>query len=335
MFNKQLSNPRSKIFIPHCPIKREEEDLYNKPPSPTSVNELKNKAAGHSKIFIVEDGKKLAKPCNPQEAQFYLELHREPILEPLTAKFWEIRHIEVNEHKDYKRRNQTEGQFIILENLTSSFSYPCVMDLKLGNINYDVAEHKIDKIRLRKLKLDVTTAGKHGVRLSGLRVYRPRYDSYLTRTSKHFGDYLHAKWQLKRAIKLFLHDGYRIRTEIIPMFIQRLKKLLVALKSQKTFKFRASSVLFLYEGDLPNVNILNPIVDLRLIDFDHASISPEPVLEDTTGVTLGVSELIDIFKQILYSSRRTRSDSELLSITKVVPTAVFESPKGSISDEEN
>jgi hypothetical protein len=330
MFNKQLSNPRSKIQKPHSPIKldlsEEEEDL--KP--------LKNRAAGHSKIFLVESGKKLAKPCNPQEAQFYLELYREPILEPLTPKFWEIRRMQVNNIKEpYRRPKQTEGEFIILENLTASFTHPCVMDLKLGNINYDVAEHKIDKIRLRKIKLEVTTAGKHGVRLTGLRVYRPRYDNYLTRNSKQFGDYLHAKWQLKRAIKLFLHDGYRLRTEIIRMFIQRLKKLLVALKSQKTFQFRASSVLFIYEGDLPNVNILNPIVDVRLIDFDHASISPEPLLEDTNGVILGVSELVDIFKQILYSSRRTRSDSELHRITKVVPTTLWESEKGSISDEEN
>jgi len=275
----------------------------------------------------------LAKPCNPREAQFYLELHREPILEPLTPKFWEIRQMEVNNFQQFKRPNQTEGEFIILENLTSSFSHPCVMDVKLGTINYDVAD-EIEKIRLRKLKLDVTTAAKHGVRLSGLRVYRPRYDSYLTRNTKQFGAYLHTKWQLKRAIKLFLHDGYRLRTEIIPMFIQRLKKLLAALKSQKTFRFRASSVLFIYEGDLSNVNILKPIVDVRLIDFDHSSISPEPVLEDTSGTAFGVSELIEILKQILYSSRRTKSDSELLSITKV-PTTFFESPNGSISDEEN
>jgi hypothetical protein len=315
---------------PHSPIKLELEEEENLKP-PTVFN---NRASGHSEIFLVDEGKKLAKPCNPQEAQFYLELYREPILETVTPKFWEIRRLNVDSLGDYRRHFQTE-EFIILENLTHSFSHPCVMDLKLGTINYDVAIHQIDKIRLRKLKLDVTTAGKHGVRLSGLRVYRPHNDSYLTRNSKQFGDYLHAKWQLKRAIKLFLHDGYRLRIEIVRMFIQRLTKLETALKSQKTFRFRSSSVLFIYEGDLQNNVHINPIVDLRLIDFDHAVISPEPLLEDTTGVTLGVSELIDIFKQILYSSRRTKSDSELRSITKVVPTTLFKSPKGSISDEEN
>jgi len=294
-----------------------------------------NQAGGHSTIFTVED-QKLAKPCNPQEANFYQHIHTEPLLEPLVPKYWEIRHIDyINE--DNRRYFQTQGEFLILENLTAAISHPCVMDLKLGNINYDPSRHKPDKIRLRKLRLESTTAGKLGVRLSGLRVFRPRYDNYLICTSK-YTYHLHTEWHLKRAIKLFLHDGYRLRTELIPMFIQRLKQLLRALKSQTTFDFLSSSVLFIYEGDLQTVKEtktakLSP-VDVRLIDFDHASIRPHPITEDSNGTTLGISALINLMKKILFSAKKTISDSKLQTNFKNSLSGVTKSPKGSHSEEE-
>jgi len=264
-----------------------------------------NQAGGHSTIFTVED-QKLAKPCNPQEASFYQHIHNEPLLEPLVPKYWEIRHID-SLADDNCRYFQKQGEYLILENLTSSFTHPCVMDLKLGNINYDPSRHKIDKIRLRKLRLESTTAGKLGVRLSGFRVFRPRYENYLVRTTK-FTHHLHTEWQLKREIKLYLHDGYRLRTELIPMFIQRLKQLLRVLKTQTTFEFLSSSVLFIYEGDLQNVHENKQTkftqVDVRLIDFDHASIKPQLKSEDSTGVTIGISALITIMEKILFSAKK-------------------------------
>jgi len=263
---------------------------------------------------------------------FYLELYREPNLEPVTPKFCGIRHIDIQDFKLGKKSKQSAGEFIILENLTASFSHPCVMDLKLGNVNYDPGEHKPEKIRIRKLKLNTTTSGKHGVRLSGLRVYRPQNDSYISLKSTGWGDYLHDRRYFTDAIKFFLHNGYRLNTEVIPIFIERLEKILAALKSQKTFRFRATSLLFVYEGDLSNINILNPPkVDVRLIDFDHAVVSPEPGSEDANGVNIGVSELIDFFKQILYSSRRTLSRYELLS--PKIPHTIWKGKKGSIGCE--
>jgi len=69
MFNKQLSNPRSKILKPHSPIKLEPEELESDRPYSKPM-EFKNMAAGHSMIFLVGDGKNVAKARNPQEAVF-------------------------------------------------------------------------------------------------------------------------------------------------------------------------------------------------------------------------------------------------------------------------
>jgi len=211
------------------------------------------------------------------------------------------------------------------------------MDLKLGNRNYDPSRHQLDKIRVRKLRLQSTTSGKLGVRISGLRVYRPRYNNYLTRSATSFGDHIHSEWHLKRAIKLFLHDGYRLRTELIPLFIDRLKKLLKAVKTQRTFDFLSSSVLLIYEGEIEKVKDSNvsrfTSVDVRLIDFDHASLKIHPTAEDTTGTTIGISTLIGIFRKILYSAKKIRSDSELQR-TFVMPK-IMRSPKGSHSEEED
>jgi hypothetical protein len=280
-----------------------------------------NQAGGHSRIFNVDD-QKIAKPCNPQEANFYQHIHSEPLLEPLVPKYWKNIHID-NISDDYRRSFQTPGEFIILENLTSGFNHPCVMDIKLGNINYDPSRHLQEKIRMRKVKLGSTTSGKLGVRLSALRVFRPRHGNYLIHTSKTF-HHLHTERHLKWVLKLYLHDGYRLRTELIPMFIKQLKELLSALKNQTTFEFLSSSVLFIYEGDLENVQENKPAtkgtrVVVRLIDFDHASIRPHPPgiiggqqeAVDPTGVILGISTLINILQKILFCAKKPKTDSEI------------------------
>jgi len=182
------------------------------------------------------------------------------------------------------------------------------------------------KICLRKIKLLATTAGKYGVRLSGLRVYRPQQDNYLIRRSKH--NHIHTKAQLTKTIKLFLHDGIRLRTELIQPFIEQLSVLLSALQNQTTFEFRASSVLLIYEGNpsskpppsprsVPHVQgsesfLIPPRIDVRLIDFDHAFIRDENGPIDAMGVRTGIQSLLSIMKKIGYEYHSSQSESEVL-----------------------
>jgi len=192
----------------------------------------------------------------------------------------------------------------------------------------------LKKIKIRKLRLVSSTAGKLGVRLSGLRVYRPLENNYIIHNSR-LGDRLSTSNDLKKVLKFYLHDGEHLRTELIPPFIQSLKKLHDAIQHQTTFDFQASSILLIYEGQNDKTtqqSTPSPNVDVRLIDFDHASHRPYPVDEDTTGVALGISTVLNLFEQILQSTQKSRSYSEL---QKNFDVNIQKSPKGSISLEED
>jgi len=69
----------------------------------------------------------------------------------------------------------------------------------------------------------------------------------------------------------------------------------------------------IYEGGLDKINKSKLIrgADVKLIDFDHAYIHQQPKVEDLTGITLGISNLINILKKISFCSKRTKSDSLL------------------------
>jgi len=253
---------------------------------------------------------KIAKPCNPHEAEMYHKIQKEPALLTVTPKFYGVRQVEVSD--EFKRSFQTHGKFIILENLTASMAHACVMDVKVGTINYEVGHHDADKIRERKVKLTASTAGQYGVRLSGLRVYRPRTDNYLTRRSKYGDKNIHTKNQLANTIKLFLHDGIHLRTELIQPLVVQLSALLSALQKQTTFEFRSSSVLLIYDGS-PSLHIpmVPPKTDVRLIDFDHAYIRDQNGPHDAMGACTGVKSLISILKKIGHEYHASQSESEI------------------------
>jgi len=281
------------------------EDNGHVPIAPYSV--FINQAGGHSRIYNIDD-EKIAKRCNPQEATFYEHIHTVPLLQPLVPKFIEIRQIDYIQD-DFQRYFHTPGEFIILENLTAGYIHPCVMDLKLGNLNYEQSRHTLDKIRVRKLKLSSTTSGGLAVRIAAVRVFRYRYGNYLTLHSK-FAHHIHTESHLRQYLELTLHDGYRLRTDLIPSIIQQLKSILHALRTQQTFGFFSSSILLVYEGGLDKDNKVRG-VSVKLIDFDHAYIHQQPKIEDLTAITLGITNLINILKRILFCSKRTKSDSEL------------------------
>ena len=60
-------------------------------------------------------------------------------------------------------------EFILLENLTSDFEYPCIMDLKMGTRLHD--DHATQtKKQSHESKVNETTSGALGLRVTGIQV---------------------------------------------------------------------------------------------------------------------------------------------------------------------
>lgn len=61
-------------------------------------------------------------------------------------------------------------EFIVLENLTWKFTYPCILDLKMGTRQYGDAA-TLAKKQSKMYKVVSTTSAKLGLRVGGMQVF--------------------------------------------------------------------------------------------------------------------------------------------------------------------
>lgn len=142
--------------------------------------------------------------------------------------------------KSYKGR-----KFILLENVVSQFGRPCVLDLKMGTRQY--GDDETDEKRERKnRRCMTTTSAKLGIRMCGMQVYQTRSHKYICR-DKYFGRKV-SEEGLHDILHQFLHNGARIRTELIDEIIAKLQTLHSLVFKQNTFRFYSSSLLIMYDG---------------------------------------------------------------------------------------
>ena len=61
------------------------------------------------------------------------------------------------------------AEYILLENLTHKYQYPCVLDLKMGTRQY-ADDDSAAKQQRKKAKVATTTSSSLGVRINGMQV---------------------------------------------------------------------------------------------------------------------------------------------------------------------
>ncbi|XP_049779049.1 inositol hexakisphosphate kinase 3-like [Schistocerca cancellata] len=140
---------------------------------------------------------------------------------------------------------EQEPNFILLENLASRFTYPCILDLKMGTRQYgDTAS--LPKKQSKMFKVVSTTSGKLGVRIGGMQVYQVTTQRFVCR-NKFFGRSL-SVGGFQQAVRQFLHNGSHLRSDVLGPLIRRLEELAAVVTQQEATRFYTTSLLLIYDG---------------------------------------------------------------------------------------
>lgn len=171
------------------------------------------------------------------------------LVHPLPAPEPESALVPTNPKEAQTKRDDRVQFFILLEDLTAGMNKPCVLDLKMGTRQYGLdADEKKKKSQRRKCQ--TTTSQQLGVRLCGMQTWNVKKREYLFE-DKYYGRDLKAGREFQDALTRFLYDGvsYRSVTKKIPIILEKLSKLESMIRRLKSYRFYASSLLILYDGD--------------------------------------------------------------------------------------
>jgi len=250
------------------------------------------------------------------------EEKRPPVPQPGHVNNW----AHLCHEKTLTKISNGQVQCLELENLTSVYKKPCVLDLKLGTQQHS-NDDPPEKIKSKQLKCFSTTSSSLGLRFCGSQVWMPQQQAFISR-DKYYGRQLDADGFFK-SLREFFFNGECMRFDIIRLILSRVQLLYDIISKQTLYQFRSSSLLLIYEGapDVPvNVDKLlaNPgtvskdstassaspsrrgswpatsvfpgVADMRLIDFAHTDRVDG---QRDEGVTLGLSNLIRFLSRIL------------------------------------
>lgn len=175
-------------------------------------------------------------------------------LSQLTPKFYRMQTLFVDGE---------DREFLVLEDVTSVYQRPAILDLKMGQVTYDPLA-KAAKIEKETIKYPPQAT--MGLRILGYRIHRNEQPVEVR--DKDWGKSFD-ETNVQHGLCEFFSARHADLKQVLEEALVKLEDIKKYFESQKSFQFFASSLLFVYETDqtLP--------VNLRIvmIDFSHAFIS--------------------------------------------------------------
>lgn len=215
------------------------------------------------------------------ELAFYELVARRPAREP--ARFLPAYH---GIAAGPSLKTESPQYFLVLEDLARPFVRPSMLDVKVGVQTWG-EDAPPEKAAAERSKFPLQQAA--GFRVTGMRVWQPVAQAYREH-GRAFG-YGLTEPRLHDAFREYLYDGVRVRTELIPPLLARLRDIEAWFESQAEFRFYGSSLLFLYEGEGGGA-----AVDVRMIDFAHVW----PIRDGgrDSGYSVGLARIIRCLEQL-------------------------------------
>ncbi|XP_064173723.1 inositol polyphosphate multikinase-like [Anguilla rostrata] len=213
---------------------------------------LPHQVAGHKcgvgKVGILQhpDGTVLKQlqppPRGCREMQFYSKVYGEQSTERCLQ---ELKRYLPTYYGTWRPPDRPNDLYLKLEDVTRRFCRPCIMDVKIGQRSYDPLaspEKRAQQINKYPLMEEI------GFLVLGMRVYQTSSDTYET-YDQHYGRSL-VKESLTDGLARFFHNGEGLRKDAVAASVGKVRDVLRWFEGQRRFHFYASSLLFVYEGDV-------------------------------------------------------------------------------------